>query len=77
MVTDTTSVMMVGRVLRMLVIVALLVTALGAATPPARIAFLDTGEVWVLSRGHGGPQQQTRTGAKVEDSAWLGTRWSL
>jgi len=48
-------------------ITVLFAAALGAATPPPRVAFLDKGEVWVGSAGRGRLQQQTHTGAKVED----------
>lgn len=58
---------MVVRVFRFFAIAALLTTAPTAATPSARIAFLDKGEVWVLSAERGRPERQTRTGAKVED----------
>src|SRR5438552_2592923 len=65
--TDITGTMMVERVLRVFVVAALLTTALDAATPPAHIAFLNKGEVWMVSVGLSKLQQQTRTGAKVED----------
>jgi hypothetical protein len=65
--TDTTSVMMLGLVVRIFVVATCLTTAFGAAAPPTRIAFLDKGEVWMLSPGRSGAQQQTHTGAKVDD----------
>ena len=65
--TDITIAMMIVRVLRCFAIAALLTMTVAAATPSARIAFLDKGEVWVLSAEGGRPERQTRTGAKVED----------
>src|SRR4249920_1388691 len=49
LVTDIT--VMSVRVLRVVAIAALLAEPLQAATGPARVAFLDKGEVWTLTAG--------------------------
>jgi len=54
--------MTAGLVLRFFVIATCLIAASSAATPPARIAFLDKGEVWMLTAGRVGAQQQTHGG---------------